>query len=1158
MAETIKVQNFPNGDNYNPGWVSNKSQSDVIKNNPQYGFPVPLIGPSTIPLPGILSFNPLNDDSNKFQGCIGNKDGEAQYVSFAGGIGNNGENGSDLKINLNFRNLLGDTSDNIGQIFNDDLSVVTSSKTETLNSITTDNNSIVYYPYQLFQSSDKQNLSFKKIYFIPVYNNGNITSYQVKIRNSFKKIDNTSLWDFNITDIDMIETSDEDTVLNSPFVFYNNNYGPEQKIENKTIYINREGNITFAKEVFTGNSESIHNSKVRLSFLFSNLEVDDKTKRYMENPSDKTKNFKYRYKNLKKDNFTSITYNSVQITLFTQSETDIIYTDDDIVLPRGTILFSYGSIPTDFTSPLIGLSNHNSVSSDDSISFDKFLDTQWLDENGYGVPKLKALLGLQYSATATETGISIRNSAHTFFSSNNINSVQGETETNLKLTIEDSSWGTYYSDIFKNTEYYVKIIDLGEYLPSKLYVAIQSIYDFETYNENRFNYYSSIGGISDSSFTGLITDWEGYLSLDTDKLLNTSGIDNTWVNVYNSDNSSSASLNSNIHKIFVRKHVVGTFDSTTGEYTDTTTTGENTDPTTDHYLLKIIYTLQSDLASEPIQSIPLYVTKDINTSGPFHFSPIYSNLSYPSGYLSNIITFTIDGIIDNANKGDYLYKIELYDYKGNANRKGYGFKLELSTGDEVLQQVTDKLTEFPSLSFTVLKGSDKQYKLKIENDRKFPYFGVKITNSSTTDNNDLTFSRGINFTVKDNSTLIQPTLSLFLNTDEETILKWQLIKDTNTDFGSQSYTFKINYEESNTIDLTNNDTLADFFTKMNTFIKYTNNNVDINDKIIKSKPENKEKYSIQCIKLLNPDNTTTTKYENMDLSTLKIEGETDNNIYFPFIIPKSKRDYTTITSKYNTELALLYNSEKFIIYNNKYYLDFPLGTTNREFPETIGSKTLTTLENCIVIEFTCSNVDSSKNLDITKLDFTLTPTTSGTELRYVVKLKGELKSSITSSSGSSGSSGSGAKGIDFNDLFDFDDNDLDYRDFEKDEDLFDKEFMDFINENVNRNQKRKEKKDDTGILYRGTGEVGEVEEEGDYVYLFSDEYLGTININSLEKIEGGRIYIGFDETPNVDSDTFNFDITINKGIMSIPGVESMSGSISSPDEFKFNYRILYP
>ena len=121
--------------------------------------------------------------------------------------------------------------------------------------------------------------------------------------------------------------------------------------------------------------------------------------------------------------------------------------------------------------------------------------------------------------------------------------------------------------------------------------------------------------------------------------------------------------------------------------------------------------------------------------------------------------------------------------------------------------------------------------------------------------------------------------------------------------------------------------------------------------------------------------------------------------------------------------------------------------------------------------------------------------------------------------------------------------------------------MDFINENVNRNQKRKEKKDDTGILYRGTGEVGEVgevEEEGDYVYLFSDEYLGTININSLEKIEGGRIYIGFDETPNVDSDTFNFDITINKGIMSIPGVESMSGSISSPDEFKFNYRILYP
>jgi hypothetical protein len=1126
----IKIQNFPNEKGYEPGWVSNRLPTEDNKNNPQFGFPVPLIGPSTIPLPGILSFDPTQDDSNKFQGCIGNKDGEAQYVSFSTTAGSVGTNGSDLKVNLNFRNLLGDTSDNIGQIFNNDLSIVTSTKTETINSITT-NNSIIYYPYQLFSSSDKQNLSFKKIYFIPVSDNGVITSYQVKIRNSFKKTDNTPLWDFSNT-TNMTETTTEQVNIESKFIFYNNIYGPEQsKIENKSIYINTQGNITFVKDVFTGNSQNIHNSKVRISFLFSNLEVDDKTKRYMENPSDTTKNFKYSYKNLKKKNLSSTTYNSVQVTLFTQTQPELTYTDDDITLPIGTILFSYGSIPSDFTSPLIGLSNNTSVSSDDSISFDKFLDTQWLDENGYGVPKLKALLGLQY------TDVTSVNSANTHFSNNNINSVQGETKTNLKLTIEDSSWGTYYSENYYFTEYYVKIIDLGEYLPSKLYVAIQSIYDFETYNENRFNYYSSIGGISDGTFNGLITDWEGYLSLDTDKLLDTSGIGNTWSNLYNSDNSSSASLNSSIHKILLRKHEVGTFDSVTGEYTDTTKTT--------HYLLKIIYKLQSDFASEPIQSVPLTVpalpTDEPTTSGPYHLRPIFSNLSYTERYqpwLNNTITFTIDGT--KSQSKDYIYKIELYDYKGNADRKGYGFKLELSADEEVLQQVTDKLTEFPSLSFTVLKDSVKQYKLKIENDRKFPYFGVKITNSSTTDNDDLTFSRGINFTVKDNSTLTPPTLSLFLNTDEETILKWQLTKDTNTDFGSQSYTFKINFEESNTIDLTNNNTLADFFTKINTFIKYTNDNKSndaINTYITTSVPVDKEKYSIQY-------NTTTTKYENMDLSTLKIEGETDNNIYFPLILPKSKRDYTTVTSNYNTEISLLNNNEKFTIYkNNKYYLDFPLGTSKREFPETIGSKTLTKLENCMVIEFNCSHVDSSKNLDITKLDFVLTPTTSATDLRYVVKLKGELKSSETSSSGISGS---GAKGIDFNDLFDFDDNDLDYRDFEEDEDLFDKEFMDFINENVNRNQKKKkEENNESMILYRGTGDVGDVEEENRTVYLFSNKYIGTININSLENIEGGRIYIGFDGTPNVDSDTFEFDITINK---------SGSGS----DEFKFNYRILYP
>ena len=1133
----IKIQIFPTEKEYEPGWVSNKLPIDENKNNPQFGLPVPLIGPSTIPLPGILSFDPTQDDSNKFKGCIGNKDGEAQYVSFSTTAGSDGTNGSDLKVNLNFRNLLGDTSDNIGQIFNNDLSIVTSSNTETLNSIKT-NNSIVSYPYKLFTNSDKQNLSFKKIYFIPVYQEGNITNYQVKIRNSFKKLDNTPLWDFTTT-ATVKDKKNGIISLEKDFTFYKNKYGPTT--ENKYIYINTQGNITFSQETFTGNSQNIHNSKIRISFLFSNLEVDEKTKRDMENPSDTTKNFKYRYKNLKKKNLSSTTYNSVQVTLFNQTGTEVTYTDDDITLPIGTILFSYGSIPTDFTSPLIGLSNNTTVSADNSISFDKFLDTQWLDENGYGVPKLKALLGLQYS------GVTIRNSAHTFFSSNNINSVQGETEKNLKLTIEDSSWGTYYSDIFENTEYYVKIIDLGEHLPSKMYVAIQSIYDFETYNENRFNYYSSIGGIRDDTFTGLIADWEGYLSLDTDKLLDTSGIGNTWSNLYDTNNSSSASLNSSIHKILLREHEVGTFDSTTGEYTDTTKTK--------HYLLKIIYTLQSDNGSKEIQSVPLTVpalpTDGPTTSGPFNFSPIYSNLSYSTSNLSNTITFTIDGT--NGISEDYVYKIELYDYNGNTARKGYGFKLELSADDEVLQKVTDKLTEFPSLSFTVLKDSVKQYKLKIENNRKFPYFGVKITKSthtSTTVTNDLTFSRGINFTVKDNSTLTPPILSLFLNTDEETIEKWQLTKDTNTDFGYQSYTFKINYEESNTIDLTNNNNLENFFTKMNTFIKYTNDNKsndDINTYITTSEPEDKEKYSIQY-------NKTTKKYENMDLSTLKDK----NNIYLPFIIPKSKRDFTTIISKYNTEISLLNNSEKFRIYNNKYYLDFPLGTSNREFPETIGSKKQLTLENCMVIEFNCSHVDSSKNLDITKLDFVLKPTTSETYLRYVVKLKGELKSSETSSSGSSGSSG--GKGIDFNDLFDFDDNDLDYKDFEEDYELFDKEFMDFINENVNRNQKkRKDENNDSIILYRGTGDIGDVEEENKNVYLFStEEYLGSININSLENIEGGRIYIGFDGTPNVDSNTFEFDITINKGSISIPGVESMSGSISSPDEFKFNYRILYP
>ena len=48
------------------------------------------------------------------------------------------------------------------------------------------------------------------------------------------------------------------------------------------------------------------------------------------------------------------------------------------------------------------------------------------------------------------------------------------------MKVKDSDWSGYYRFKIRDWLLY-KILDLGEYLPSKIFVAIQSIFDFPKY-----------------------------------------------------------------------------------------------------------------------------------------------------------------------------------------------------------------------------------------------------------------------------------------------------------------------------------------------------------------------------------------------------------------------------------------------------------------------------------------------------------------------------------------------------------------------------------------------------------------------------------------------------------------------------------------------------
>ena len=147
-----------------------------------------VIGNNNIPLDGVLKFDDSQEDSKKFQGCIKVENGVPKY----GTLFNENEfgvNGKNLDVELDFNNIVDNNFNNVGQIYNSDVSSNQLLTTESLEDIANSNSGIIEYPYQYYTKDNRQNLSFKKIYFIPQKDSNNvITQYLVNQELTFKKI----------------------------------------------------------------------------------------------------------------------------------------------------------------------------------------------------------------------------------------------------------------------------------------------------------------------------------------------------------------------------------------------------------------------------------------------------------------------------------------------------------------------------------------------------------------------------------------------------------------------------------------------------------------------------------------------------------------------------------------------------------------------------------------------------------------------------------------------------------------------------------------------------------------------------------------------------------------------------------------------------------
>ena len=235
-------------------------------------------------------------------------------------------------------------------------------------------------------------------------------------------------------------------------------------------------------------------------------------------------------------------------------------------------------------------------------------------------------------------------------------------------------------------------------------------------------------------------------------------------------------------------------------------------------------------------------------------------------------------------------------------------------------------------------------------------------------------------------------MNFYINDDIEDLKIIKLIENTgiSTSFNNlnqQSLTFQMNFEESNTVDIStgyaygrNLLNLPSFIGSLNQFINFTNK------KIINI--ENRKFPTLKILKLKDSIYTDTDYFEDTEeIGDLKTQNPFKDKIYYPFIIPKKYRS-NILRTNFNSKLK----SENVDIYKSNLYLDY--GDKNEKedgfynnikFPIQFKLPS-NKLFNCLVFEFAIEPISKTT---ITDILLTLN-TQEDSKLRFVVQLKTEI------------------------------------------------------------------------------------------------------------------------------------------------------------------------
>ena len=698
---------------------------------------------SNIQLSGVIRYN---SSLQQFQGYT-----DSGWVAFQNTNGQNGQDGVN-SISEFVGNNISTDSEAFG-IFKDIISETVS--TTTVAETVVDNQIENIFTAPAFAFSDfrygfnptEMELAGKNLIFKPT------NSYRVFVRNNESYPPVNYYGHQKIRDLNFGKISPNNHYRHymggAKFPFYNTEYD--------FVYIHENGYLNFVggdTSLLTGSYVN-HFTSIRLSAFLNNLENtsnDDDVNRadvyvgvgpYGEtvitynnfsaveiDPNDALSTIK--------DN-----YNNFQIRLWTNNVTydsSAAYRDDNY--PVGTIQISYGKC--EHLTPLVGLSNQQPYDETSfvPIPYSNFLDSEYTETTGQGVPKLEATFILKISDTTQAAIIQTKfNELNQFVQSSDVS----RSDT-YKLIVKNTNWASSFSEKENGITYYSRIVDFGNISAlNSFYVVLKGLHDIGNSDINNRT--------SGMDLDLLDSSWQ---TTDLTTLIDmTTAYSATYTKDYQTIYTQNAynvaeSSNTYLHAIQM-KYVDINQESTSG----TNSTRLYTGSTEKRLFIKIIYRLKSDeekpVGNNSFANAALISLPTLTTSFTIFSNGGNSAFNFIPGS-DDYFEFSLD-----LSKS---YQIELFDNSPDSaarNNFGLGFEiyrksLDSNTEPSLYKSITNvdlsnNLNSYPAnLIDKQFETSDansvRTFYLKISSNIKSYFYGIriKVSTSPTLTTNILTFT----------------------------------------------------------------------------------------------------------------------------------------------------------------------------------------------------------------------------------------------------------------------------------------------------------------------------------------------------------------------------------------------------------------------------------